>query len=304
MSETLTTDTVNDPLFGGPVKRLALVVLVVASLAVPSAASAATAPPKITIDFAGDTAGAVPNGFQSVASSSVSFSDTMGAGLEVGDFGVQSHGQGLVVGGDDASALRIQLAHPTTALSLAFGNDDPGVLTTSDNAVLKLFRGSKLVATKSVHVNANDVMDQRIGQKQGPLFNRAVFQYVLAKGTPANLIEIVDDVRINPLCTIAGTEHRDTLRGGDGRDVICGGGGGDTIFAGRGNDAVFAGPGADVVYGARGADVLLGGVGNDHLFGQRGADLLKGERGNDQLDGGRGNDDCAGGPGHDIVKSC
>ncbi|HYP96490.1 MAG TPA: hypothetical protein VER34_25990, partial [Mycobacterium sp.] len=61
MSETLTTDTVNDPLFGGPVKRLALVVLVVASLAVPSAASAATAPPKITIDFAGDTAGAVPN---------------------------------------------------------------------------------------------------------------------------------------------------------------------------------------------------------------------------------------------------
>lgn len=285
-------------------KRILLVILVVASLAVPSAVSAATAPPKITIDFAGDTAGAVPNGFQSVASSSVSFSDTMGADLFVGDFGVQSHGQGLLVGNDDASALRIQLAHPTTALSLAFGNDDPTVVTTSDKAVLKLFRGSKLVATKSVLVNANDVMDQRIGQKKGPLFNRAVFQYVLANNTPANLIEIVDDISINPLCTIAGTEHRDTLRGGGSNNVICGGGGGDTIFAGRGNDAVFAGPGADVVYGARGADVLLGGFGNDHLFGQRGADLLKGEQGKDHLDGGPGNDDCMGGTGLDVVKNC
>ena len=285
-------------------KRILLVILVVASLAVPSAVSAATAPPKITIDFTGDTAGAVPNSFQSVASSSVSFSDTMGADLTVFDFGTQSDGQALSVNSDDASALQIKLAHPTTALSLAFGNDDPSVLTTSDKAVLKLFRGSKLVATKSVLVNANDVMDQRIGQKQGPLFNRAVFQYVLANGTPANLIEIVDDISINPLCTIAGNEHPNTLRGGDSNEVICGGGGGDTIFAGRGNDAVFAGPGADVVYGARGADVLLGGGGNDHLFGQRGADLLRGEKGNDHLDGGRGSDDCLGGPGHDIVKNC
>ena len=263
-------------------KRILLVILVVASLAVPSAVSAATAPPKITIDFTGDTAGAVPNNFQSVASSSVSFSDTMGADLTVFDFGTQSDGQALSVNSDDASAL----------------------LTTSDKAVLKLFRGSKLVATKSVLVNANDVMDQRIGQKQGPLFNRAVFQYVLANGTPANLIEIVDDISINPLCTIAGNEHPNTLRGGDSNEVICGGGGGDTIFAGRGNDAVFAGPGADVVYGARGADVLLGGGGNDHLFGQRGADLLRGEKGNDHLDGGRGSNDCLGGPGHDIVKNC
>ena len=188
-------------------KRILLVILVVASLAVPSAVSAATAPPKITIDFTGDTAGAVPNNFQSVASSSVSFSDTMGADLTVFDFGTQSDGQALIVNSDDASALQIKLAHPTTALSLAFGNDDPAVLTTSDKAVLKLFRGSKLVATKSVLVNANDVMDQRIGQKQGPLFNRAMFQYVLANGTPANLIEIVDDISINPLCTIAGNEH-------------------------------------------------------------------------------------------------
>jgi Ca2+-binding RTX toxin-like protein len=200
--------------------------------------------------------------------------------------------------------LQIRLAHPTTALSLAFGNDDPLVLTTSDKAVLTLFRGSKQVARKTVLVNANDAMDQRIGQKQGPLFNKATFQYVLANGTAANLIEVVDDISINPLCTIAGTEHRDTLRGGDSNEVICGGGGGDTIFAGRGNDAVFAGRGADVVYGARGADVLLGGRGNDHLFGQRGADLLKGEQGSDHLDGGRGNDDCMGGPGHDVVRNC
>jgi hypothetical protein len=287
------------------VKRILLVILVVASLAVPSAVSAAAAPPKITIDFAGDTAGPVPNGFTSVASPSVSFYDTMGADLSVFDAGdSQTHGQSLLVSGDDGSALQIRLAHPTTALSLAFGNDDPLVLTTSDRAVLTLFRGFKQVARKTVLVNANDAMDQRIGQKQGPLFNKATFQYVLANGTAANLIEVVDDVRINPLCTIAGTKHRDTLRGGDSKDVICGGGSGDTIFAGRGNDAVFAGRGADVVYGARGADVLLGGRGNDHLFGQRGADLLNGEQGKDHLDGGRGNDDCMGGPGHDVVKDC
>jgi hypothetical protein len=287
------------------VKRILLVILVVASLAVPSAVSAATAPPKITIDFAGDSAGAVPNGFTSVASPSVSFYDTMGADLSVFDAGnSQTHGQSLLVSGDDGSALQIRLAHPTTALSLAFGNDDPLVLTASDMAVLTLFRGPKQVARKTVLVNANDAMDQRIRQKQGPLFNKATFQYVLANGTAANLIEVVDDIRINPLCTIAGTEHRDTLRGGDSKDVICGGGGGDTIFAGRGNDAVFAGRGADVVYGARGADVLLGGRGNDHLFGQRGADLLKGEQGSDHLDGGRGNDDCMGGPGHDVVRNC
>ena len=286
-------------------KRILPVILLVASLAAPSAVVAATAPPKITIDFSGDTAGAVPNGFTSVASPSVSFYDTMGADLSVFDAGdSQTHGQSLLVSGDDASALQIRLAHPTTALSLAFGNDDPLVLTTSDKAVLTLFRGSKQVARKTVLVNANDAMDQRIGQKQGPLFNKATFQYVLANGTAANLIEVVDDVRINPLCTIAGTEHGDTLRGGEGKDVICGGGGGDTIFAGRGNDAVFAGRGADVVYGARGADILLGGRGNDHLFGQRGADLLKGQLGNDHLDGGRGNDDCTGGPGHDVVTNC
>ena len=286
-------------------KRILLVLFLVASLAVPTAVSAATAPPKIPIDFAGDTAGAVPNGFTSVASPSVSFSDTMGADLSVFDAGdSQTHGQSLLVSGDDGSALQIRLAHPTTALSLAFGNDDPLVLTTSDKAVLTLFRRSKQVARKTVLVNANDAMDQRIGQKQGPLFNKATFQYVLANGTAANLIEVVDDIRINPLCTIAGTGHRDTLRGGGSKDVICGGGGGDTIFAGRGNDAVFAGRGADVVYGARGADVLLGGRGNDHLFGQRGPDLLKGEQGKDHLDGGRGNDDCNGGPGHDVVKNC
>jgi len=285
------------------VKRILAVLFLVASLAVPSGVSAAT-PPKITVDFAGDTAGAVPNGFSSVASPSVSFYDTMGADLSVFDAGdSQTHGRSLLVSGDDGSALQIRLAHPTTALSLAFGNDDPLVLATSDKAVLTLFRGSKQVARKSVLVNANDAMDQRIGQNQGPLFNKATFQYVLANGTAANLIEVVDDIRINPLCTIAGSEHRDMLRGGGSKDVICGGGGGDTIFAGRGNDTIFAGRGADVVYGARGADVLLGGRGNDHLFGQRGADLLKGEQGKDHLDGGRGNDDCNGGPGNDVVTN-
>lgn len=287
-------------------KRILLVILAMGTaLIIPSAVSAATAPPKITIDFAGDAAGGVPNGFQSVASSSVSFYDTNGADLLVVDLlDSETHGQSLLIGGDDASALEIRLAHPTTALSLAFGNDDPGFITTADKAVLTLYRGSTQVAKKSVFVNANDAMDQRIGQKQGPLFNRATFQYVQANGTPSNLAEVVDDISINPLCTVAGTEHADTLHGTSGNDIICGGIGADTIYGLGGNDAVFAGPGADLVYGGDGADVLLGGLGNDSLFGQRGADLLRGEQGDDRLDGGLGIDDCNGGLGVDIVRNC
>jgi Ca2+-binding RTX toxin-like protein len=288
------------------VKRILFVILaIVTALTIPSAVSAATAPPNITIDFTGDTAGAVPNGFASVASPSVTFYDTSGADLLVVDLGdAQTHGQSLLIGSDDTSALEIRLAHPTTALSLAFGNDDPGYVTTADKAVLTLYRGSTQVAKKTVLVNANDAMDQRIGQKQGPLFNRATFQYVYANGTPANLTEVVDDISINPLCTVAGTEHADTLHGTSGNDIICGGGGADTISGLLGNDAVFAGPGADLVYGGDGADVLLGGLGNDTLLGQKGADMLRGEQGNDHLDGGLGIDDCNGGLGADIVKNC
>jgi hypothetical protein len=54
----------------------------------------------------------------------------MGADLSVDDFGDQSRGQALIAGTDtDDSAIRITLARPTTRISMAFGNDDPGFST-------------------------------------------------------------------------------------------------------------------------------------------------------------------------------
>jgi hypothetical protein len=289
-------------------KRIALVfsagaLLVGGGFAMPSPAAAANTSP-ITIDFAGDPAGPAPNGFTSVGSSQVSFFDTSGSDLNIGDFSPQSRGPGLAVFGDDASALEIRLAAPTNVLELSFGNDDPSVATTSDRAVLTLFRGASQVSQKSVALNANDVMDQRIRQDKGPLFNRAVFQYVNNAGAPLSLIEIVDDIKTAPLCTVAGTERNDILTGTAGADIICGGGGDDSISALGGNDAVAAGPGADTVDGGGGLDALTGGLGNDILLGKGGADTLKGLEGNDRLDGGADTDRCDGGTGTDSGFSC
>ena len=266
-------------------RALSLLVVVVA-LALPATAAAATGSP-IVITFTGDPHGPKPNGFHSVASPDIAFWDTMGAGLSLETLPYhQTDGQSLVINPDDASAVEIRLARPTTALSLAFGNDDPEFADTSDLARLTLYRGGDQVARRSVRLNANDEIDQRIGERDGPLFDRAVFQYVDPGGTPLHLAEIIDDIRINPLCTVAGTSGPDQLVATQGSDVICGGPGNDVISSRRGADVVYGGPGRDTIKGGRGADVLRGGPGRDHLSG------------------GRGDDTCLGGPGRDAAIGC
>ena len=65
-------------------------------------------------------------------------------------------------------------------------------------------------------------MDQRISFKN-KLFNRVVFQYVDAAEDPIDLIEVIDDVEVGPLCTVARhDEQRPHLNGTSGSDVICG----------------------------------------------------------------------------------
>lgn len=261
--------------------------------AAPLPQAAAPGAPPIVIDFRGDTPGGKPNGFASVAARGVTFSDTLGADLEVGAF-VEGHGQALAVFPDDESGLRITLARPTTRISLAFGNDDPCCSDPGDDAVLTLFRGALMVGEVRVPMNRNDVMDQTISYGPQALFDRAEFRYDVdpARG---GLIEVVDDIVIAPLCTIAGIGASDVLNGTDGPDVICGGGGGDTINAKGGNDTVFAGVGNDRVDGGPGNDVLRGGTGND---------VLVGGGGNDLLDGNEGRDLCDGGSGTDTARSC
>ena len=262
--------------------------LVGSGLLMPGVATAAV-PGPVTIDFSAETTGAKGNGYVTAASPDVFFYDTSGADLSVFDYGIQSNGRGLGVQGDDASALEIRLGKPATAISLAFGNDDPGFTDTTDQAQLTLYRGAVKVGQVSVNVNSNDVMDQRVSH-HGAVFNRATFQYVNAADVPKNLIEIVDDIVVGPLCTVVGNNSNNNLTGTPGSDVFCAEGGSDTIkglggddlvYSGAGNDEVRAGAGADTVVGAAGRDRLSGGSGRDHLNGGVGRDYCNGGTGTD-----------------------
>jgi Ca2+-binding RTX toxin-like protein len=290
----------------------AVLALTAGGLVSAGSASAAVATP-FTVNFTSDPTGTKLNGFQSAGHSQVSFFDTMGTDLYVGSFGVQSHGQGLLVNNDDASALDIRLAAPTNALSLAFGNDDSSVVNSSDKAELKLYRNSTLISQVDVNVNANDVMDQTIGYAGQALVNRATFQYVDAAGAPKSLIEIVDDITFNPLCTIVGNAGNNHLVGTGGNDVICGDAGNDVISGGGGDDLIYGASGRDNINGGSGNDVIFGGTGKDYLYGGKGKDQLNGGTGRDhliagsgrdKLAGGTGRDHCDGGKGHDSSASC
>ena len=96
----------------------------------------------VTIDFESDSSGSRANGFSSSGYPGVTFSDTVGSGLEVGNYGNQGLSQSLLVRDDaDGSKLQINFASPVNFLSLAFGNDDPGWANTSDRAWLQVFFG-------------------------------------------------------------------------------------------------------------------------------------------------------------------
>jgi len=281
-------------------------------LVAPNAAVAAT-PANSEITFTADTPDFVTAGYASPEFSGVRFSKTPGVFMQVADFGVQSHGQGLATAFTPDSALEMRLTGPTTAFSFAFGGDDPAVMDGTDLAQLTLFRGPNQVDQVDVNVNANNVMDQRIGYAGGRLFNRAVFQYVDAAGVPKNVHEIVDDIELAPLCTIAGGPNNNRLIGTPAPDVLCGDEGSDVIRAGYGRDLIYpgpgwdrveGGPGSDTVMASRGNDVVLGGRGNDDLRGGLGRDYLSGHSGRDLLSGGAGRDTCIGGPNYDRSSSC
>ncbi len=272
-----------------------------------SPGAVAATPTPTVVSFGSDTPGGKANGYASPDSPVMQFYDTSGANLQINDYGGQSHGQGLAVFADDASALEIRFTAPTTGLSLAFGNDDSSFTDATDQAQLTLYRNAVQVGQKAVNFNANDIMDQTISFSGEP-FNRATFQYVDASGTPINLIEVVDDIAVNPLCTITGDSGNNTLDGTSGDDVICGGdgddvikgrGGNDLIYPGAGDDTTVAGGGDDTVIDSAGDDRIRGGGGDDDVRGAVGADNVKGGGGKDRVNGGPGKDRLNGGPGKD-----
>jgi hypothetical protein len=166
-----------------------ILLLLVAWLAPPASAA--------VIMFNGISTGVKPNGFVSPEDTRVSFSDSIGANLDLEDYGVQSHGPALGCFGDDPSTLLMNFTQPMTTLSLEFGNDDPGFTVAGDVAVLRAFLNSTQVAESTVVLNRDDIMNQSISVTG--VFNNAVFFY--GRGvtpTPINLIEIVDNVNAVP----------------------------------------------------------------------------------------------------------
>ena len=162
----------------------------------------------VTIDFESDSSGSRANGFSPSGHPGVTFSDTVGSGLNVDNYGSQGIGQSLGVLDDvDGSKLQINFASPMSFLSLAFGNDDSGWANASDRAWLQVFMGATSVSLTSMAMNLNDIMDQTISYSGGP-FDSAIFWYGDASGSPytqgtsVGLIEIVDNIEYRPATNI------------------------------------------------------------------------------------------------------
>lgn len=155
----------------------------------------------VTVDFEGDAAGNVANGFTSSGSSIVSFTDSIGSNLEIGDYGTQTDGQSLLVRHDDPSTLIMTFTQLVSNLSMSFGNDDPGFSLAGDVAVLQGYLGGVLKGISLVVMNRDDIMNQTIGFFGQPI-DKAVFYYGrLVVGpdssvaiNPIDLIEVVDNI--------------------------------------------------------------------------------------------------------------
>jgi hypothetical protein len=152
------------------------------------------------IDFTADSGGSKANGFSASGHPGVTFSDTVGANLNVGSYFESNNSKALAVFDDsDGSKLRMDFLTAQNFLSLDFGNDDPFFASASDRAWLELFNGATSVGLVSMAMNLDDLMNQTISYLGGP-FNGAEFWYGDAAGNPnthannTGLIEVVDNI--------------------------------------------------------------------------------------------------------------
>lgn len=157
------------------------------------------------IDFTAETTGAIANGY---AIQDVTFFDTMGANMQINNFGVQSHGNGLAVFGDDASMLRMTFSGVFDTFALDFGNDDYDPNRVSgigahigDLALLTFYLSGSQVGQTQLALNLDDIMNQTIGASNLS-FDEVTFAYVNPNLQPISLIEVVDNIvydRVAPI---------------------------------------------------------------------------------------------------------
>lgn len=136
----------------------------------------------------------------------VTFTDTAGGGgCIVGNWGIQSDGLACRIDSDtDGSMLQIDIAGGATDIAMDFGNDDPYWTLPGELAILEIWNGAVNLATVTVEMNRDDIMNQTIAYAGG-LFDQALFYYGAAIGDPytgggnvnVGLIEIVDNIAIN-----------------------------------------------------------------------------------------------------------
>jgi len=172
-------------------KKLIIIFAVVACLGLTGVAQAAPT----VIDFESDTLGYKPNGWVSNDSPLVSFTDSVGAQLELGIWLEANNTIGLAVWTDyDNSALIMDFAVNVNYLKLDIGNDDPYFSNPGDTAILTAFLNGFQVGQTIVVMNRNDLMDQSISIS-GIQFDQATLFYNVPQAQ--GLIEIVDNIQFN-----------------------------------------------------------------------------------------------------------
>ena len=168
-----------------------LALVAVGMLAGPALGAAAT------IDFEADSVGPKPNGFSPVGHPGVTFTDTLGAGLQILDSlpveCADAANNCLVAFGDDTGAIQIDFAFLVNAIALDFGNDNPGFIPPGGLGYLQLYLGAVLIGEASTVVNLDDIMNQSVGFS-GSAFDRAIFAYTDAAKNRVDLIEVIDNV--------------------------------------------------------------------------------------------------------------
>lgn len=236
------------------------------------------------IGFESDTPGAKTEPFSSVDNPTVHFVDSIGINFALADFGAQSNGQALDVGGDDASAMVVLFDVPTTKLRVAFGNDDPAYTVVGDRATLTVYRDDKKIKTINVTMNRDDIMNQTIQYAGTTPIDKAVVVFTRAAVGPISLTEVLDDFTMKWVYSIKGTNAKNTLKGNYLANGIYGAGGSDTIYGRGGNDILSGGSGSDKLYAGDGNDLVDAGGGNDTIVANDGVG------GNDTVYGGPGTD--------------
>lgn len=154
-----------------------------------------------TVDFEGGPTGVIAEGY---TVGGITFTSALGAGLEIGNYGVQSDGLGLLVRNDtNGNFLKGAIAGGTNYLSFDFGNDDPNFTLPTDLATLRVYSGATLLNTITLGLNRDDVMNQTMVYSGG-LFDNFEFAYTNALGNPftgggnanVGLIEVVNNFRL------------------------------------------------------------------------------------------------------------